>query len=48
MQVKQVEYQDLYIKKGDAVGQAMFVKYLKADNDNVTAIRKGGFGSTSE
>ena len=39
---------DLYIKKGDAIGQAMFGKYLKADNDDATAIRKGGFGSTSK
>ena len=40
--------EDLYIKKGDAIGQAMFGKYLKADNDEATAIRKGGFGSTSK
>ena len=40
--------EDLYIKKGDAIGQAMFGKYLKADNDDATAIRKGGFGSTSK
>ena len=39
--------EDLYIKKGDAIGQAMFAKYLKADDDDATAIRKGGFGSTS-
>lgn len=40
--------EDLYIKKGEAIGQAMFGKYLKADNDESTAIRKGGFGSTSK
>ena len=40
--------EDLYIKKGDAIGQAMFGKYLKADNDEATGIRKGGFGSTSK
>ena len=39
--------EDLYIKKGEAIGQAMFGKYLKADNDDATAVRKGGFGSTS-
>ena len=39
--------EDLYIKKGDAIGQAMFIKYLTVDNDNATGIRKGGFGSTS-
>lgn len=35
-------------KKGEAIGQAIFQKYLKADNDNATGIRKGGFGSTSK
>lgn len=39
--------EDLHIKKGDAIGQAMFTKYLKADDDNATEVRKGGFGSTS-
>ena len=39
--------EDLHIKKGDAIGQAMFTKYLSTDNDNATGIRKGGFGSTS-
>ncbi len=40
--------EDMVIKKGDAIGQAMFSKYLKVDNDNATEIRKGGFGSTSK
>ena len=40
--------EDLHIKKGDSIGQAMFSKYLVADDDNATGIRKGGFGSTSE
>ena len=40
--------EDLYIKKGDAVGQAMFGKYLKADNDKATNVRIGGFGSTTK
>ena len=39
--------EDLHIKKGDAIGQAMFGKYLKADNDEAIGERKGGFGSTS-
>ncbi len=38
--------EDLHIKKGEAIGQAMFAKYLKADNDEAKATRKGGFGST--
>lgn len=39
--------EDLHIKKGDSIGQAMFTKYLCTDNDTATGIRKGGFGSTS-
>lgn len=38
---------DVTIKKGEAAGQAYFQKFLIADNDNATGIRKGGFGSTS-
>ena len=38
--------EDLYIKKGDSIGQAMFTKYLTVDNDTATGIRTGGFGST--
>lgn len=40
--------EDVQIKKGDGIGQALFSKYLVVDNDNATGIRKGGFGSTSE
>ena len=40
--------EDLYIKKGDAIAQALFSKYLKVDDDNATNVRKGGFGSTSK
>ena len=40
--------EDLHIKKGDSIVQAMFSKYLVADDDNATGVRKGGFGSTSE
>ena len=43
-----IKDEDMVIKKGDAIGQAMFSKYLKVDNDNSTEIRKGGFGSTSK
>ncbi|GAA0176750.1 dUTP diphosphatase [Clostridium sediminicola] len=36
------------LKKGEAVAQAIFHKYLLADDDNVVnQVRKGGFGSTS-
>jgi dUTP pyrophosphatase len=34
------------IKKGDAIGQGTFSKYLKADNDAATGERVGGMGST--
>ena len=36
------------IKKGEAIGQAIFMKYLTVDNDNATGKRVGGFGSTSK
>ncbi|MCM1053314.1 MAG: dUTP diphosphatase [Ruminococcus sp.] len=37
---------DIEIKKGEAIGQIVFMKYLKVDNDNANGVRKGGFGST--
>lgn len=39
---------DIIIKKGETAGQAYFQKFLIADNDNATGLRKGGFGSTSD
>lgn len=37
----------LHIKKGDRIGQGIFIKYLKADNDDpVPRQRLGGFGSS--
>ena len=36
----------LTIKKGDAIGQAIFMKYYTVDQDCATGERKGGFGST--
>jgi dUTP pyrophosphatase len=39
---------DVEIKKGDAIGQAIFMKYLTVDNDASTGERKGGFGSTDK
>ena len=38
---------DVEIKKGDAIGQAIFMKYLKTDTDDAQGERTGGFGSTS-
>lgn len=39
---------DIEVKKGDVIGQVIFMKYLIADNDNATGKRKGGFGSTDK
>lgn len=39
---------DITIKKGAAVGQAYFQKFLIADEDRATGIRTGGFGSTDK
>lgn len=39
---------DVEIKKGEVIGQAIFMKYLTTDNDSATGERKGGFGSTSK
>ena len=38
----------LEIKKGEAIGQAIFLKYYTTDDDNATGKRMGGFGSTSK
>lgn len=39
---------EIQIKKGDAVAQVMFMKYLICDGDNATGTRQGGFGSTDK
>ena len=39
---------DIEVKKGDVIGQVIFQKYLTVDNDEVSGIRKGGFGSTDK
>ena len=43
-----IKDEDVEIKKGDCIGQAIFMKYLTVDNDNATGERKGGFGSTNK
>ena len=40
--------QDVQVKKGDIIGQVIFSKYFKADNDNAEGTRTGGFGSTDK
>ena len=41
-----IKDEDVEIKKGEAIGQAIFQKYLVADDDNAEGERVGGFGST--
>ena len=43
-----IKDEDIEIKKGDAIGQAIFQKYFVTDNDKTEGIREGGFGSTSK
>ena len=40
--------EDVQIKKGDVIGQAIFKKYEIIDSDNASGERVGGFGSTSK
>ena len=40
--------EDVVIKKGDVIGQLVFMNYLNADDDAASGKRKGGFGSTSK
>ena len=39
--------EDIEIKKGDRIGQAIFSNFFVADGDNASGIRTGGFGSTN-
>lgn len=43
-----IKEEDIQIKKGDCIGQAVFQKFLKADEDIAGGERMGGFGSTSK
>ena len=43
-----IKKEDVTIKKGEAIGQGVFAKYLVADGDNATGKRVGGFGSTDK
>ena len=40
--------EDIEIKKGDTIGQAIFMPFLIADGDKAEGERVGGFGSTSK
>lgn len=48
IQVINLKDEDVLIKKGEAVAQAIFQKYLIVDDDKADAIRQGGFGSTNK
>ena len=39
---------DVEIKKGDCIGQAIFMPFLTVDGDCANGERTGGFGSTSK
>ena len=43
-----IKEEDITIKKGEAIGQAVFQKYFVTDDDNAQGDRTGGFGSTSK
>lgn len=36
------------IRKGEKIGQGVFLDFLKVSNDNAQGIRNGGFGSTGK
>ncbi len=42
-----IKEEDTIIKKGEAIGQAIFQKYFVTDSDHAEGERKGGFGSTN-
>lgn len=43
-----IKEEDILIKKGEAIGQAIFQKYLVTDDDVAQGERIGGFGSTNK
>ena len=43
-----IKDEDIEIKKGEAIGQGVFEKYLVVDNDAAEGERTGGFGSTNK
>lgn len=44
--VHNLGFRDKLIKKGERIGQGLFLKYLKVDDDISDGTRTGGFGST--
>ena len=43
-----IKDEDITIKKGEAIGQGVFSKYLVTDGDVALGDRTGGFGSTDK
>ena len=43
-----IKDEDVEIKKGDCIGQAIFMPFLVVDGDNAEGTRIGGFGSTNK
>ncbi len=43
-----IKAEDIEIKKGECIGQAIFQKFAIIDDDNAEGERLGGFGSTSK
>ena len=43
-----IKEEDMEVKKGDVIGQAIFQKYLVTDDDVASGERVGGFGSTNK
>ena len=43
-----IKDEDIIIKKGEAIGQGVFSKYLVTDGDVALGDRTGGFGSTDK
>lgn len=48
IKIKNEGEKDFVVKKGDAIGQGIFMKYLITDDDSSNEMRKGGFGSTNK
>ena len=43
-----IKDEDVIVKKGEAIGQGVFSKYLIVDDDQASGERLGGFGSTDK
>lgn len=43
-----IKKEDVEIKKGERIGQGVFMNFNTSDDDNAEGERKGGFGSTNK